>query len=320
MWVEQPFGQQFFRVDKWKKIFSVAAPQQDRVQVDKIVFRAERQLAAQVKAIEEFQQHKEIGHLARYTRDELGKFVVMPKRQVVDREVHPSARDDDEGVDEVEPDLWRACQSTFRVTQAAKKASHPSVVGLAALQYVNRREPGQKNSEKPFYGRQMGKTIRKYVKYWYCDLCYVWRTYDDDLAPIYRLTTRQKRCLHASRQSVQDAVSTAEGRRQVDDACLAWWISVSDHPLGDHQDHSAMVSGIAVLGWDGASRHWRVATAYTPVISAIVTVARMLVIYQAKQTHDTAVQRFRDSGIEEEEAEEKAPSHFSLVKRWCNGL
>ncbi|KAK5202629.1 hypothetical protein LTR41_011624 [Exophiala xenobiotica] len=96
MWVEQPFGQQFFRVDKWKKIFPVAAHQQDWVQVDEIVFRDERQLAAQVKAIEEFQQHKEIGyvenryeangwlertgwvsHLAQYTRDELEKFVVM---------------------------------------------------------------------------------------------------------------------------------------------------------------------------------------------------------------------------------------------------
>ncbi|KAK5263115.1 hypothetical protein LTR96_011463, partial [Exophiala xenobiotica] len=334
MWVEQPFGQQFFRVDKWKKIFPVVAPQQDQIQVNEIVFRAERQLAAQVKAIEEFQQHKEIGyvenryeangwlertgwvsHLAQYTRDELEKFVVMPKRQAVDGEVHPSARDDDKGIDEVEPDLWRACQSTFRVTQAAKKASHPSVVGLAALQYVNRRETGQKNSEKPFYGRQMGKTIRKYVKYWYRILCYVWRTHDDDdPAPVYWLTTPQKRCLHAFRQSVQDAASTAERRRQVDDACLAWWISVLDHPLGDHQDHSAMVSGMAVLGWDDASRHWRVATAYTPVISAIVTVARMLVIYQAKQTRDTAVQRFRDSGMEEEEAEEKAPSHFSLVQ------
>lgn len=338
IWVEQPFGQQFFRVDKWKKIFPVATPQQDRVQVDEIVFRAERQLAAQVKAIEEFQQYKEIGyienryeangwlertgwvsHLAQYTRDELEKFVVMPKRQAVDGEVHPSARDDDdsadEGFDEVEPDLWRACQSTFRVTQAAKKASHPSVVGLAALQYVNRRETGQKNSEKPFYGRQMGKTIRKYVKYWYRILCYVWRTHDDvDPVPVYRLTTQQKRCLHAFRQSVQDTASTAERRRQVDNACLAWWISVLDHPLGDHQDHSVMVSGMAVLGWDGASRHWRVATAYTPVISAIVTVARMLVIYQAKQTRDTAVQQLRNSDIEEDEAEEKAPSHFSLVQ------
>ncbi|KAK5011345.1 hypothetical protein LTR28_003772, partial [Elasticomyces elasticus] len=340
LWVEQPFGQQFFRVDKWKKIFPVAAPRQDQVQVDEIVFRAERQLAAQVKAIEEFQQHKEIGyvdnryeanswleragwvsHLARYTRNELEKFVIMPKRQVVNSEVNLSipAREDDDSVDEsfdeVEPDLWRACQSTFRVTRAAKQASHPSVVGWAALQYLNRRETGQKNNEKPFYGRQMGKTLRKYVKHWYRILCYVWRTHEDDNpTPPYRLTTQEKRCLHVFRESVQSPVSTAERRHQVDDACLAWWISVLDHPFKDHQGHSVMVSGMAVLGWDGASQHWRAASAYTPVLSAIITVAKMLVIYQAKRTRHRAIQQLRDSGMETEDAERKAPSHFSLVQ------
>ncbi|EXJ86299.1 hypothetical protein A1O1_06669 [Capronia coronata CBS 617.96] len=251
IWVDGCFGQQFFRVDKWKKIFPVAAPESARVTVDEIVQRAERQLAAQQKAIEEFRQHEVMGHqenryevngwleragwashLARYTRDELEHFVAIPRRkeEVTEEVTEESENEDDTQVDRssssstkssafprVEVELWRACQSTIRVIQAAQKSSHPDVVGLAALQYVNRRETGQKNSEKPFYGRQMGKTIRKYSQHWVRILCYVWRTHDDvEPPPPYKLTDRQRRCFQALQESVQSPVPTTDRRTPAD--------------------------------------------------------------------------------------------------------
>jgi hypothetical protein len=104
-------------------------------------------------------------------------------------------------------------------------------------------------------------------------------------------------------------------RQEVDNACLAWWISLLDHPLQDHQYDSAMISGMAVLGWNHQGGRWREATTYTPIISAIITVARILVIYQAKQVRQEEVQRLRDDGQSADEAEEQATSHFALVQR-----
>lgn len=336
IWVDGCQGQQFFRFDKWKHIFPVVSASRQDVHVDEIVLKAERQLAAQKQAIEEFQKHKAIGseenryvangwldragwqrHLAAYSKEELGKFVAIPSNKPSGNPSHH--QDDngssDDGLDECEPALWRACQSTLRIIRAAQKASHPSVVGLAALQFVNRKETGQKNSEKPFYGRQMGKTIRKYAKQWIHILSYIWRTHDDvEPKPAYKLTRRQAQCLRRLRASVENGESSRDHRQRVDEACLAWWISLLDHPLQDHEYDSAMVSGMAVLGWSPHSSRWREATTYTPIISAIVTVARMLVIYQAKCVRHHQVQQLREDGQSADEADEQATSHFELVQ------
>ena len=132
--------------------------------------------------------------------------------------------------------------------------------------------------------------------------------------PAYKLTRRQARCLRELQTSAEGHDTGRSQRRQVDDACLAWWISLLDHPLGDQEYDSALISGMAVLGWSPHSHRWREATAYTPIISAIVTVARMLVISQAKHIRQNEIQQLRDEGQSAEEAEEQAVSHFELVQ------
>ena len=58
---------------------------------------------------------------------------------------------------------------------------------------------------------------------------------------------------------------------------------------------------------------------YTPKISAIVTVARMLVLYQAKREREDEVARLMEQDAwSREDAEEQAPSHFELVKKMAN--
>lgn len=42
---------------------------------------------------------------------------------------------------------------TVQVIRKAQKACHPAVTGLHALEYINRREIGQRSNEKLFYGR-----------------------------------------------------------------------------------------------------------------------------------------------------------------------
>jgi hypothetical protein len=53
-----------------------------------------------------------------------------------------------------------------------------------------------------------------------------------------------------------------------------------DYHLKDDEYKSALVSATAVMGVDGDCG-WKDLLAYTPIISAIVTVARMLVLYTA---------------------------------------
>jgi hypothetical protein len=64
---------------------------------------------------------------------------------------------------------------------------------------------------------------------------------------------------------------------------LGFLVSLLDHYLKDNEYKSALVSATAVIGVDG-DRRWKDPLAYTPIISAIVTVARMLVLYTAVKT------------------------------------
>ena len=53
---------------------------------------------------------------------------------------------------------------------------------------------------------------------------------------------------------------------------------------------------------------------YTPILSAVVTITRGLVVYRAWLTHQNAIQADMEGGIEEREARERAPSIFKEVK------
>jgi hypothetical protein len=59
----------------------------------------------------------------------------------------------------------------------AQQASSPEVVGLPAMTFIERREVGVANNEKPFDALQTGKTMKKYSGYWVSIVCYIWRTY-----------------------------------------------------------------------------------------------------------------------------------------------
>ncbi|KAK4220416.1 hypothetical protein QBC38DRAFT_350290, partial [Podospora fimiseda] len=71
---------------------------------------------------------------------------------------------------------------------------------------------------------------------------------------------------------------------------LEFFIALLDHDIGDNEYHNALYSGLAVLGIH-VGHGWRSALSYTPRLSAIVTVARMLVLYKAKQDRDQEVER-----------------------------
>jgi hypothetical protein len=206
MWVNNRTCQQFFRVAQWKRYFPVQPrdPSRNPATTSEIVIRGQQELAADIKAIKEYQEKKKIdskenryqanpwldragwkSHLAQYSEKELVELIANPQRE----KKEPSRDDNGNGGNndnESEPILWRACQVTMCVIKAAQVACHPNITGLHTLEYINRRETGQINNEKPFYGRQMGKSIKKYATHFVRILCYIWRTHDvEDPKPPY---------------------------------------------------------------------------------------------------------------------------------------
>ena len=99
---------------------------------------------------------------------------------------------------------------------------------------------------------------------------------------------------------------------------LEFLLSLLDHNLKDDEYKSVLVSAAAVFGVDN-DRGWKSALSYTPTISAIVTVARMLVLYKASKARKERVAEIMEKeGFNKEDADEQAPSYFDLVKEMAN--
>ena len=62
--------------------------------------------------------------------------------------------------------LLQACKATVKVIHQAMRICCPTLVPRSALLYINRREPGASNNERPFYSKHRPDTIRKYCAVW----------------------------------------------------------------------------------------------------------------------------------------------------------
>lgn len=156
-----------------------------------------------------------------------------------------------------------------------------------------------------------------------------------DKRPAYELTQRQADAFKRLQQAAHvrtdepemdreddDRDAGAEGENEGEGAdaralerhVLVFFIELMDHDIGDNEFQNALYSGLAVLGVDVA-HGWRSALVYTPRLSAIVTVARMLVLYKAVQDRRIYIkQRRQTTGESEQEASRKAQNHFNRVK------
>jgi len=129
--------------------------------------------------------------------------------------------------------------------------SRVEVVGRHALQCVNRRENGASNNDKPFYGKQKIKTIRKYANVFTQILRYIWRTAEMSERPKHRLTNAQQQALARLRNAASGRVSSSDEREGVIRASSNFGIAMFDHDLKDNEYENAMLSRLAVLGTCG---------------------------------------------------------------------
>ena len=84
-------------------------------------------------------------------------------------------------------------QATLGLIFRAQKNAQSDVVGLASLEYVNRKESGENTNEKPLNSRLQPNTIRKYAGFWSKILVYLYNTWylNDSDRPSYRKSNKQ---------------------------------------------------------------------------------------------------------------------------------
>lgn len=71
--------------------------------------------------------------------------------------------------------------------------------------------------------------------------------------------------------------------RSLQTAIVRFWTSLLNHSLPDDEHKSALISGVAVLGLkaDHLGSGWAQAHEFSPVLSALVTTSKALVVYEA---------------------------------------
>jgi hypothetical protein len=279
-------------------------------------------------------------HLAGFDRGEM----LLTIRPAAGEAVEEGLADVTVGEEEREDSagLAAASRATRRLIRRAFKTARPGEVGRPALEAVNRRETGERSNEKPFYAGQKVATIRKYSQVWIKILRYIWRTEGRDSKPDYELTPEQAARLGDLQQSVTvdragedgEGEVVAGGRRAArtaaaakkaaaaaaEEASLAFWIAMFDHELKDREFESGIISAAAVLGLEVERGGWRSALSYTPMLSAIITTLRALVVYRAHGDRQRSIEADIRQGSTEVEAKRRAPAIVdgvdAMVKRF----
>jgi len=245
-------------------------------------------------------------------REESGSQIRQTRVETVD--TCPSqemGQPDEAGNERSEEALRRACAATSILIRRSFKISQVDIVGRAAMEYINRREAGATNNDRPFYGKQKVQTIRRYTDKFIKILRYIWRTEHMEDRPKYRLTRTQQARLQDYRH---EAAKTNGQKDESVKVALEFWIAMFDHKLGDREFDSAILSGLAVLGADSDNGGWMPAINYTPTLAAIITTMRAMVIRRAWYERRQHISEQSAAGTPEDEAREGAPSVFDGVK------
>ncbi|CAM1507673.1 Fc.00g073140.m01.CDS01 [Cosmosporella sp. VM-42] len=139
--------------------------------------------------------------------------------------------------------------------------------------------------------------------------------------PAYRMTIKQERLWGSFREGIVGTVAGPPRRRsqctaeELEYRCLDAVVGFLDHPFqnGNHYE-SIIISGLAVMGLepDGG---WVPVTNYTQVYSAIIKVARYLVLYQSMLEREANIRRRQQGmGVDRRQAEEGAEGLFRIMR------
>jgi superfamily II DNA helicase RecQ len=251
-----------------------------------------------------------------------------------------------------EPELQVLYRAFDWMIQGAQYTTVQEVVGQAALFEVNKKEAKQE-TQMPFDSWMDITTVRSYTQVWRQILGYIFRAEDTDPddRPAYQLTSNQAMNIQSLRDEIrkfrewkhemdngkedQEKASRDEGTREENDKyesdeyesdeeierirviqreVLRLCISLLNHPLQDNEYKSAIISGLAILGMkdDGG---WLNAEDYTPKYSAVIKLARLMVVQEAYERKKEAMRRLQedDNEITDAIAREQTVSYYHLI-------
>ncbi|KAH6702795.1 hypothetical protein BKA61DRAFT_704075 [Leptodontidium sp. MPI-SDFR-AT-0119] len=232
-----------------------------------------------------------------------------------------------------EPELDVLCRAFDWLIQDAQYYCVRPVVGLEALFEANRKEV-DKDVRMPFDSWMDITTVKAYTEVHKQLLRYIFRCKDiePEKRPGFELTERQKMAIDDVWANIEEFVwwkeeqggsgSGAEEEEEGElDEGIEWmgriqrqilqlWIALLNQPLQDDEYKSVLISGLAVLGMredDG----WLDAEDYTPKYSAVIKLARLMVVQEAYERRREAIAHYESRGL----SAKKADSHYVLTRR-----
>ena len=231
-----------------------------------------------------------------------------------------------------EPELDVLCRAFDWLIQDAQHHCIRGVVGLEALFEANRKEV-DKDVRMPFDSWMDITTVKSYTGVYKQLLCYIFRSKDIELEkrPAYECTTRQQIAINDVWTIIEDFIEWKEEQgdeerekeghsneeiqwmSRIQREVLRLWIALLNQPLHDDEYKSVLISGLAILGMredDG----WLDAEDYTPKYSAVIKLARLMVVQEAYERRREAIAQYQERGLSPEAARAKANSHYEFTR------
>lgn len=239
---------------------------------------------------------------------------------------------------EEEPELQVMCKAFDWMIQGAQFTAVQDVVSQAALFEVNKKETDTE-AQMPFDSWMDQTTIRAYTQVWRQVLCYLWRAETEGgeaSRPKYKLTIKQRESIDHLQVGIEyfqqwqeiQGVRSPEGDQNgeaeseeeikqikiIQTLVLDFCITLLDHQLQDNEYQSGLISALAVLGIKEKGG-WSDALEYTPKYSAIIKLARLMVVQRGYEKRQDEIDGKVINGIREEQAKEESRSNYHHVRK-----
>ncbi|THX19206.1 hypothetical protein D6D12_10754 [Aureobasidium pullulans] len=95
----------------------------------------------------------------------------------------------------------------------------------------------------------------------------------------------------AHRDTIRDDDSRPPRPRYEDEHLPDSDFGLEHHDIGDSEHTNGIISALVVLAIDERNKGWKLATLYTPILSAIITISRLMVVYMAYDNRNARVKR-----------------------------
>jgi hypothetical protein len=109
-------------------------------------------------------------------------------------------------------------------------------------------------------------------------------------------------------------VLSSDEREGIIRASSEFWVAIFDHDLKDNEYENAIISRLAVLGIYGEKNGWVPAISYTPILAAIITSIRAIIICRAWRIRMDYIEQQVSNRVDHDVAKQDVPVIHQLVQ------